>query len=119
MARMKMKSELCVKKSIKVENKKFIIRIVFDEPTLRLSGGYDYSEAMYAVRIYRNIFDCLIGKMLFYRVTSVNAPVITDDVLKRIQAETYDYLLRKMNYYNDIKQMTEQLEESGWDCTLL
>lgn len=119
MARMKMKNELCVKKSIKVENKKFIIRIIFDEPTLCPGGGYDYSEAMYAVRIYRNIFDCLIGKILFYRVTSVNAPVITDDVLKRIQAETYDYLLRKMNYYNGIKQMTEQLEESGWDCTLL
>lgn len=116
---MKMKSELCVKKSIKVENKKFVIQIIFDEPTLRLGGGYDYSEAMYVVRIYRNIFDCLIGKILFYRVTSVNAPVITDDVLKRIQAETYDYLLRKMNYYNGIKQMAEQLEESGWDCTLL
>lgn len=29
MARMKMKSELCVKKSIKVENKKFIIQDSF------------------------------------------------------------------------------------------
>lgn len=119
MARMKIKSELCVKKSIKVENKKFVIQIVFDEPTLCSGGGYDYSEAMYAVCIYRNIFDYLIGKRLFYRVISVNAPAITDDVLKRIQAEIYDYLLRKMNYYNGIKQMTEQLEESGWDCTLL
>ena len=53
---MKIKSELCVKKSIKVENKKFIIRIVFDEPTLRLGGGYDYSEyiIIIPVRIQEN-----------------------------------------------------------------
>lgn len=119
MAHMKMKNELHVEKYIYVGCKKFLITIDFGEPVICAGGAFDYSDALYKADIYRNFWDFFRGKKFLCNVNSVNAPVITDEVMTRIQGEIHDYILRRMKYYDGIKQMTEQLEESGWDCTLL
>lgn len=119
MARMKMKNEFHVEKYIYVGCKKFLITIDFNAPALRAEGAFDYSDAFYEANVYRSFWDFFRGKKFLYNVGCVNAPVITDEVMTRIQGEIHDYILRRMKYYDGIKQMTEQLEESGWDCTLL
>lgn len=119
MARMKMKNELYVEKYIYVEDEKFLITIDFDEPVIRADGAFDYSGARYKANIYRSFWDFFRGKKILFAVGYVSASVITDEVMMRIQGEIHDYILGRKNYYDGIKQMTEQLEESGWDCTLL
>lgn len=119
MARMKMKNELHVEKYIYVEGEKFLITIDFTEPDICARGSFDYSDVVYKANIYRNFWDFFRGKRILCNVNYVKATAITNEVMIRIQEEIYDYILRKMNYYKGIKQMTEQLEESGWDCTLL
>lgn len=119
MARMETKNKLHVEKYIYVESEKFLVMIDFDEPVICAGGAFDYSGALYRADIYRNFGDFFRDKKLLCTANNVHAPVITDEVMTKIQGEIHDYILRRKNYYGGIKEMVSRLEEAGWDCTLL